>query len=184
MRLLARSLARAPALGQAAVLETEAHGTLRLMVTFGRQEVTEDRDGGKVSMLDAHPTLIIEEAAGPETESGDLVLVGGRLYAIRKALSTGRGRIRCDLKDGQSWRAMWGDSGGPTLSGRFYLAGGTGSDDHLTAPSGKVLAAITQDLKLSGIPAGTAIEADGAEFTVMGSAPWAEGWTRLALRVD
>lgn len=40
MRLLARSLARAPALGQAAVLETEAHGTLRLMVTFDRQEVT------------------------------------------------------------------------------------------------------------------------------------------------
>lgn len=135
-------------------------------------------------MLDAHPTLIIEEAAGPETDSGDLVLVDGHLYAIRRALSTGRGRIRCDLKDGQSWRATWGDSGGPTMSGRFYLASGTGSDDHLTAPPGKVLAAVTQDLTLSGIPAGTAIEADGADFTVLGSAPWAPGWTRLALRVD
>ncbi|MBE7248834.1 MAG: hypothetical protein INR63_28145 [Actinomycetospora chiangmaiensis] len=120
-------------------------------------------------MLDAHPALIIEEAAGPDTDGGDLVLVDGRLYAIRRALSTGRGRIRCDLKDGQSWRATWGDSGGATLSGRFYLAGGTGSDDHLTTPAGKVLAAVTQDFTLSGIPAGTAIEADGADFTVMGS---------------
>lgn len=59
-----------------------------------------------------------------------------------------------------------------------------GSDDHLTAPAGKALAAVTQDLALSGIPAETAIEAGGADFTVMGSAPWAPGWTRLALRVN
>lgn len=164
------------------MLETEAHGTLRLVVPFGRQEVTEDREGGKVSMLDAHPTLILEEAAGPDTDRDDLVIVDGCLYAIRKAVSTGR--IRCDLKDVQSWRATWSASGGSTQSGRFYLAGGTGSDDHLTAPAGKVLAAVTQDLTLSGIPTRTAIEADGADFAAMGSAPWTPGWTRLALRAD
>lgn len=72
----------------------------------------------------------------------------------------------------------WGDTHGVTLSGRFYLSGSVASDDHIIAPAGMVLAAVTQDLALSGIPAETAIEADGAEFTVMGFAPWAEGWTR------
>ncbi len=184
MRLLARGLARAPALGQAAVLETEAHGTLRLMVTFGRQEVQQDRDGSKVPMLDATPTLIMEEASGPGTDSGDLVLVDGRLYAIRRALSTGRGRLRCDLEDGQASRAAWEDSGGQARRGRLYLAGASDPSGQLAAAVGAAVAAVTQDPGLSGIPAGTELAADddGATFEVLGTSPWAAGWTRLALR--
>jgi hypothetical protein len=35
---------------------------------------------------------------------------------------------------------------------------------------------------MSGIPAGTVIEADGVTFEVTGAAAWVPGWTKLAPR--
>jgi hypothetical protein len=75
------------------------------------------------------------------------------------------------LEAAQTSRATWSDSTGQARSGRLVLAGCSGPDGRMDLADGDEAAALTQDPRLSAVPAGARLETDddAAEFEFLGS---------------
>ncbi|GJD97476.1 hypothetical protein [Methylobacterium iners] len=158
--VLARTLA-ASSLSEACVLETVAHGTVVTRGGFTRRELVRDRLNGEVPMLDAESLVVIEEAAAPGVEIGDLVHVDGKLWHVRSPLATA-GSVTLQLVAAQRADVSFE---GDNLS--VYVAGDADSGGPLVA------LAAAGVLRRSDV-----VDVDGTAYTVGTPRDWPAGGLR------